>query len=284
MDTIKTFSIVENGLEMQVEVSWSELNHCYEAKVTALEGHADVNALFWADVILDGSSFKLAGKADSSLNMNGSGMDWDGGQKFSSAGLGNDPSGLDTFIDANNSADNSITLSLSSMTLEQFESLQYIGVRATSTSTPEGSIKAVAEVLPQVEEPEPAGHFPDFKDVYGSDISNAVFYFQSNDADGVYTVKIDSWPDGENDTCYPSQDMDTYLATMVNYIAANSDIVNEDSVLLGVALKGGQTTEYFALDNNIDANSLPEGVQFIVKDALNESYDFGVVIDNCLVA
>ena len=51
-----------------------------------LEGFADINALYWHDEIDDGSSCSLGTKKDSSLNMNGTGEDWDGGLKLSSTG------------------------------------------------------------------------------------------------------------------------------------------------------------------------------------------------------
>ena len=106
--------------------------------VTVFTGSLNLNALYWNDGVDDNTQFDLGTKKDNSLNMNGSGEDWDGGVKLSNTGLGQGDGS--TYLSANGNADYSFTMA--NLDLSQIETL---GVRATSTSTAEGSIKWVAD-------------------------------------------------------------------------------------------------------------------------------------------
>lgn len=126
---IKSFNIEYDGLKLQVD-AFDNADGTVTFTIAAEEGYADINALYWSNGVDDGNSFSL-GK---SLNMNGSDEDWDGGDKLSSPGLGSVDEG--TFVTAG--GDPLVrTFDLS------WDDLDTLGIRATSTSTAEGSIKGV---------------------------------------------------------------------------------------------------------------------------------------------
>jgi hypothetical protein len=134
---IKTYTIEYDGLKLTVDAV-DNGNGTTQIIVKCIEGYADINALYWNDGVLDGSSFDLGTKKDNSLNMNGSGEDWDGGVKLSSAGLGTAGTDKSTYLTAGETL-NAFTINYS------WDTLDAIGVRATSTSNPEGSIKGVGD-------------------------------------------------------------------------------------------------------------------------------------------
>ena len=72
----KTFDFFNNGLTLQV-IAIDNGNGTTDFQIKCIAGKADVNALWWGDTTNDGSSPTLSG-ADSSLNMNGTKVDWDG--------------------------------------------------------------------------------------------------------------------------------------------------------------------------------------------------------------
>lgn len=125
----KSFSIEYDGLKLQVD-AFDNADGTVTFTIAAEEGYADINALYWSNGVDDGSSFSL-GK---SLNMNGSGEEWDAAEKLSSTGLGGGDEG--TFVTAGGEP-LVRTFELS------WDDLDTLGVRATSTSTAEGSIKGV---------------------------------------------------------------------------------------------------------------------------------------------
>jgi len=130
----KTFDFVYTGLTLQI-IAIDNGDGTTDFQIKCISGSADVNALWWGDGTNDGSSPTLS-KSDSSLNMNGTGVDWDGYAKLSSAGLG--PAGWDkaTALTAGETYNaNNVAVDWSNITT--------LGVRATSTSTSEGSIKGV---------------------------------------------------------------------------------------------------------------------------------------------
>jgi uncharacterized repeat protein (TIGR01451 family) len=120
--------------------------------VHVITGSLNFNALYWSDGdINDSESFKLGftgAPSEASLNMLGANVVWaddgtftsasqayDGAIKLSDAGLGNPPPA--TYLIAGGS---DYSFNVAGLDLSQFSTL---GVRATSTSTQEGSIKWV---------------------------------------------------------------------------------------------------------------------------------------------
>lgn len=115
-------------------------NGTFEGKFTVYEGSADFNAIYFGDGTDDGSSPDLGG----SLNMNdGSDTDWDQAVELSRPGLGKMGADKPTFL----SQGESFTFALD---IDSLDEIEEIGVRATSTSTAEGSIKC--ELTPINEE------------------------------------------------------------------------------------------------------------------------------------
>jgi hypothetical protein len=132
---IKTFDIVYAGLTLQINaIDLGGGQTTFSIK--CVSGFADINALYWGDGIADGDVFGLGTKKDSSLNMNGTGVDWDGGVKLSSTGLGPEGVNKATYLTAGETYDK-LGVNVS------WDSISTLGVRATSTSTAEGSIKGV---------------------------------------------------------------------------------------------------------------------------------------------
>ena len=108
--------------------------------VVSDEGKFDLNALWWNDGVADGGGVSLT-KADNSLNMNGTGEDWDGMAKLSNAGLGTAGETKTSFISEGETA----VFNLSDFGVTgpfDPENGGTLGVRATSVNG-SGSIKLV---------------------------------------------------------------------------------------------------------------------------------------------
>jgi hypothetical protein len=132
--SFKTFNYVYQGLVL--EVTAEDLGGGQTSfTVKCLEGYADINALYWTNGVVDGNQFDLSTKKDNSLSMNGTGEDWDGGVILSSTGLGSDGLEKPTYLTAGES--------YTKVEAVDWATLDTFGIRATSTSTAEGSIKAV---------------------------------------------------------------------------------------------------------------------------------------------
>jgi hypothetical protein len=141
---LKVFDFNYSGLTLQV-TAIDLGNGQVEFSVQCLTGHADINALYWADDVADGNNFDLGTKKDNSLNMNGTGVDWDGGYKVSSTGLGSEGTNKSSYL----TAGESYTFSTS----VDFASIDTLGIRATSTSTADGSIKGVDNSATEIHAP-----------------------------------------------------------------------------------------------------------------------------------
>lgn len=282
----KLFNYSLDGLEFSIRVYLD--GGVYKAEITVLEGHADFNALYWGDDISGNSSFSGFTGRDKALNMNGAEgsnylghpVEWDGAQKLSSAGLGPEGESKSTFLEAGETA----TFELTGLT--SLDDLDYLGVRATSTSTESGSIKTIS--VP-TEEPEPEDDFPQ----WAQDISNIILVFDQDagdtkpvpGGDGYYTVKIDNWPAAADD------DVDNTIDDIMAYLIANDAFILDDSNLMGVVIKGGlQETQFFAYGdyntNGTDPDALPAGIGFTLTgghenvqppNAVDTSYDYDLI-------
>ncbi len=133
----KTFDFVYNGLNLQVIAT--DCGNDTSFVIKCLQGAADINALYWGDDVADKTNVDLGG----SLNMNGLKLDWDGAIKLSDTGLGQKA------IDGTSGAANKSTYLTTGETYTikvtglDWDNVDQLGVRATSTSTAEGSIKGV---------------------------------------------------------------------------------------------------------------------------------------------
>lgn len=296
------FGSYADGLVFKIESTFNEDTGKTTFKVTVLEGSLDMNAMFWsdgngvggesdlqgdwntqttkkgtveADITADGT-MKFVG-SDSALNMNGSGETWDGGIKLSNAGLGSGDK--DTFSD-NWELDDDGNPTFSFDAIGDLTGF-LLGVRGTSTSTEDGSIKYVGSDLPPEGPPPAPDHFPDFKDATGKDISHVTFYFDTpdgfefdksgdiwdevigfkgngdpkitthNDPDGWFTVKFDVAGEGV------SNDLDDWADDALTAIYLKYGDLS--GYLEGVSVKGGSDNEnsnsggvelWYEFDNN----------------------------------
>jgi len=137
---IKVFEIAYEGLKLSIEAVDCG-DGTIKFNVTCLEGYADINALWWSDGDGEASEYEALEKSEKSLNMNGSGEEWDGYEVLSSAGLGTDGTAKETYLTEGETY--SFHLSVEQLDNITWEDLSTLGVRATSTSTYEGSIKGV---------------------------------------------------------------------------------------------------------------------------------------------
>lgn len=131
-DNFRDFTCTEDGLSFTLRVTQLP-DGSFQGKIVVTEGAADFNALYYGDSSDDGDSYGLKG----SLNMNGrDGPDWDGATKLSDPGLGKQGLEKPTYLTAGDHY--SFPLDIDS-----FDDVATLGIRATSTTTPEGSIKCV---------------------------------------------------------------------------------------------------------------------------------------------
>lgn len=149
----KIFNYVEDGLSYTVTLT-QEGNGPVMATITVTSGFMDVNAVYFADDNHSQGDANLKGP----LNMNGAGsqfdgtnIKWDGyAPDTSQPGLGPLGTSKPSFLSADGNDTMGPFVLTSSMSLDD---ISYLGIRATSTSTAEGSIKGVS--VP--EEPEDPG-------------------------------------------------------------------------------------------------------------------------------
>jgi hypothetical protein len=134
---IKTFTYDYGTLKLEV-YAIDMGNGDIRFEIKSLFGSADINAIYWSDGNTTAGEGTLSGfdaKKDSALNMNGSGEAWDGGLKLSNAGIGTEGLAKETYLQEGESVVRTVKLN--------WDSLDTFGIRATSTTTAGGSIKAV---------------------------------------------------------------------------------------------------------------------------------------------
>ena len=144
------FGSAAAGLQFTITATTNAEGTHTDFTVNVLTGSLNLNAVYWSNGDAtndDVSGVDLIGftgkSSENSLNMNGSGEVWDGGIKLSDAGLGKVPPA--TYLHAGDTYTFGADIDLG-----LFDTL---GVRATSTSTAEGSIKWVDDcpTLPPVD-------------------------------------------------------------------------------------------------------------------------------------
>jgi hypothetical protein len=232
-----------------------------QLKITAVKGEANINGIYAQGT---GDSFDgfttIKGKITDSVNMNGSGVAWDSGFKLSDPGLGKDGqfAGQSTFLTEGESILVPVPADW------DLSKITEIGIRATSTTTAEGSIKGIGE-----DPPPPPDDFPEWE----QDISNIVLVFEQTDGDekpnpdgdGYYTVKIDNWPVAADD------DLDKSIEAILEWLEDNDPNFTSADNLLGVIIKGGQQdTQFYAYGDNNENGTAP--------DALPSGLGLGCVI------
>lgn len=183
----KMFTYQEDGLAYTVTLYEDPDNPgTFLADITVNEGAMDVNAIYFGDDDFSGDSAGLKGP----LNMNGAQlhgqhMQWDTAVQLSSPGLGPEGEEKETYVS------NGETLTIE-LNIDSLDEIDVFGIRATSTTTESGSIKAVSDQPEEPEEPEddPAYDKVGFGVAIGENggIENGVF------------VREDDLPEGQEGT------------------------------------------------------------------------------------
>ncbi|WP_050929621.1 hypothetical protein [Aestuariivita boseongensis] len=248
-DYAKVFTYEVDGLTYTV--SLYEEGGEIKADVTVLEGSMDLNAVYWGDDDFSGRSENLGGP----LNMNGSSLDgekvqWDGATEVSDPGLGPDGEDKDSFL----TEGETFTVTLDADSLDDID---VVGVRATSTSTEDGSIKGVSDDPEDPEDPED----PLYEKVFfgeelgenGEPLSGA-FILGEVPAENPFNVPV-----------LPEELEPTFDNYVAYYQEIGGDITNVQSVIFYETNADGNPEELFRLD-------APEG-GFADADALLMTYD-----------
>ncbi|MDU8928470.1 hypothetical protein RXV86_13855 [Alisedimentitalea sp. MJ-SS2] len=189
----KVFTYEMEGLSYTV--SLYEENGTIRADITVIEGAMDVNAVYFGDDDFSGESAMLAGP----LNMNGvrlydGEVQWDDAARLSDPGLGPDGADKETYI----SAGDTLTIELD---VASIDDVDVFGIRATSTTTDDGSIKAVSDDPEEPEDPEdPVFDKVGFGVEIGANggIENGVFVFEDDlpeDEEGTFENYVNFYVD-----------------------------------------------------------------------------------------
>ncbi|HEX9856917.1 MAG TPA: hypothetical protein VGA75_01075 [Paracoccaceae bacterium] len=208
-----------------------------ELKVTMLEGSADFNSLFWGDEEQLGDSFSFETESWNIDAVHCQEIQWDGGYHLSNPEADPDPA-KGTYLEAGEVG--IVTLP----GVASLDDLDILGVHATNASTPDGEINAVVGtgIDPDADcDKEDEDLFPE----WGQDISNAVFYYDT-DGDGIsdYSVKIDEFSEDADD------DLDTRLGDMRSFIEDDNESL-QGATLLGVSIKGGKLeSQYYQVEGD----------------------------------
>lgn len=253
-ESTKVFTYQQSGLSYTVTVY--EQDGQFFADIQVTEGAMDLNAVYLADDVMSGASASLKGP----LNMNGGGstyegerVQWDEAIKISDPGLG--PAGTDkaSYLTAGDTY--TVQLPVSSL-----DEIDFVGIRATSTTTPEGSIKGVSGDPETPEEPDEPVHDKVFFD-YGADESGAslggVFILSEEPDDNVFNVP------------FLPEDTEPTFANYVSYFEElGGDLGSVKSVAFYETDENGNQQETFRID-------APEG-GFESFDALIDAYDAAI--------
>jgi len=250
----KTFTYEEEGLAYTVTLYEDPDNPgSYLADISVEEGAMDVNAIYYGDDDFTGDSESLGGP----LNMNGARLEgeniqWDAAVGLSDPGLGPEGEDKDTYI----SSGDTLTVELDISSLDEVD---VFGIRATSTTTEEGSIKAVSDDPEEPEDPEdPVFDKVGFGIQIGENggIENGVFIAEENlpeDQEGTFENYVNFY-----DSQF-SEDPD-YNITQVESVIFYDLTIDENGLEI--------PTELFRID-------APEG-GFADADALLAAYDNAV--------
>jgi len=249
----KIFTYQDKGLAYTVTVYEDPANPgTFLADITVTEGAMDVNAVYFADDDMEGASASLSGP----LNMNGANLDgervqWDDAVKLSDPGLGTDGTAKDTYL----TAGDTLTLELD---IDSLDDIDIFGIRATSTTTPGGSIKAITDDPMQPEDD------PIFDKVgfgYALDDSGVI-------QNGIY-IREEDLPDGQDGT------FENYLSYFDSITSGDpeNDITNVESIV------------FYEITEGTDAGGNPVGIPqemfridappggFADADAVLDAYD-----------
>lgn len=236
-ENTKVFTYEAEGLAYTVTV-YEEAGAFY-ADITVGEGAMDVNAIYFGDEDFSGSSESLKGP----LNMNGASLDgekvqWDAATELSRPGLGPEGEDKETYLQTGDT----MTVELDAASLDD---ISIFGIRATSTTTEEGSIKAVSGDPEEPEEPEDPEEPTYEKVFFGEEFSDTGFPLS-----GAYILDEEPDPNPYNNLALPEGTGPTFENYLTFYL---SDEVGGDTAALeAVVFYGsdpdGNPQELFRID------------------------------------
>jgi hypothetical protein len=250
----KTFTYNTEGLSYTVTVYQDPETGAFLADITTTEGAMDVNAVYFGDDDFSGRSEGLAGP----LNMKGSHFDqdvqWDSAVKLSDPGLGKAGTNKETYV----SEGNTLTIELDIQSLDEID---FFGIRATSTSTPEGSIKAVSEETP----PEEHEEEPTFEKVFFGEAYDATGFPQG----GVFIAAEEPVPNDFNVPALPEGTEPTFENYVTYYVdELGGDVSDLEAVSFYANDEDGNLKEVYRLAAPEDGWQSP--------DELLDAYDQAV--------
>ncbi|MDE4174255.1 hypothetical protein PXK01_08810 [Phaeobacter sp. PT47_59] len=254
-DHAKAFTYSVEGLSYTVTLY--EQNGQIFADISVSDGAMDVNAIYFGDDDFSGSSASLGGP----LNMNGARLDgetiqWDEAVKLSDPGLGPEGADKETYLEAGDT----LTLTLD---VDSLDEIDVFGIRATSTTTDAGSIKAVSDDPEEPEEPE---EDPVYEKVFfGEEFSDA-----GDPLGGIYILGEEPDPNPYGNLALPEGTEPTF-ENYLSYFTSEEvggDVSALQSVVFYQTAEDGSLVEEFRLD-------APEG-GFETADDLLAAYDAAI--------
>ncbi|NSY38943.1 hypothetical protein [Leisingera sp. ANG59] len=253
-ESSKIFTYAVDGLAYTVTVY--EENGEFFADITVEEGAMDVNAIYFGDDDFSGSSESLNGP----LNMNGASLDgekvqWDEATELSRPGLG--PAGEDkeTYLQTGDT----MTVSLD---IESLDEIGIFGIRATSTTTDAGSIKAVSDDPEAPEEPEDPEE-PTYEKVFFGE----VFSDSGDPLGGTFILDEEPDPNPYSIPALPEGTEPTFDNYLSHFLSEDigGDLAAVQSVVFYSTGEDGAQEELFRID-------APQG-GFQSADELLAAYD-----------
>lgn len=206
-DHTKIFTYEMEGLSYTVTVYENPLTGGFLADIEVIEGSMDVNAVYYGDDDFSGDSESLRGP----LNMNGARLEgddvqWDSAVHLSDPGLGPDADEKETYISSGD------TLTVELTDISSLDEIDVFGIRATSTTTDSGSIKAVSDDPEEPEEPEEP---EDPEDPVFDKIGFGILMGENGGIESGVYIPEDELPEGQE-------------GTFENYVAYYDSLYGED--------------------------------------------------------
>lgn len=260
-DYAKIFTYQVDGLSYTV--SLYEEDGKILADIAVTEGSMDVNAIYYGDDDFSGKSDSLSGP----LNMNGASLDgekvqWDEAIELSRPGIGSEGDDKETYLHQGDT----LTVELGADSLDEID---IFGIRATSTTTDAGSIKAVSGDPEEPEEPE------DPEDPEEPTYEKVFFGWEFSETgaplSGTWILDEEPDPNPYGVTALPEGTEPTF-ENFLNYYASDA-VWGDVDLLQGVAFY--ETDENGALHELFRFDAPEEGFQSTeeVMDAYHDALD-----------
>ena len=257
-DYSKIFTYQVDGLSYTVSL-YEEAGKIL-ADISVSEGSMDVNAVYYGDDDFSGQSDSLSGP----LNMNGASLDgekvqWDDAIKLSDPGLGPEGEDKDTYLQAGDT----LTVELDA---DSLDNIDVFGIRATSTSTDAGSIKAVSDDPEEPEDPEDPED-PTYEKVF----FGSVFSETGDPLSGAYILDEEPNPNTWGNIALPEGTEPTFENYLDYYTSeeVGGDVTTLKGVVFYETDEDGKLNEMFRFDAPEEGFQDSEQVLDAYYDALD---------------